>query len=416
MGVVAPNALGTDEFRKALFEGKSGIGHLKESQALNFRCELGGVPPITEEYMEKFLPPFYLQKVENQGIIYGCLSGLEAWKDAGLEIDKDKRTKDAGMVFGSGALALDSSIKKSLDLIFGGEPRKLGSRSISQHMNSGAAAYLNQILGLGYKTQSNSSACITGSEALLMGYHEVSSGRARLMICGSTEGKGQIIWSGFDAMRVLCSDSNDRPEFGSRPMSDTSGGFIPSAGSGALVLETLESAQERGATIYAEILGGAQNCGGLRNGGTMTAPNSEALIDCIESAMKEAEISSNEIDLISGHLTSTKADPLEIENWVKALNLSRKDFPLINTPKSMIGHCIAGAGSVESVACILQLHHGFVHKNVNLTEETIHPLIKELVDTQKIPLESEHREIKTVIKSNFGFGDLNCVLVFKKMS
>jgi 3-oxoacyl-(acyl-carrier-protein) synthase len=414
MGVVTPNALGIDEFRKALFDGKSGIKHWKESEELNFRCQLGGAPPLTEEYLKKYLPLFYIQKLENKGILYGCLAGLEAWENAGLDIIKDQRIKDAGMIFGAGALGLDSYVNNVLLTINEGENRKLGSRVIPQCMNSGAAAFLNQILGLGYKTQSNSAACITGSEAVLMGYEEVASGRARLMMCGSTEGDGKFIWGAFDAMRVLCADSNANPEFGTRPMSESSGGFIPSGGSGALVLESLDSAQERGATIYGEILGGAQNCGGMTNGGTMTAPNSEALIECIELAVTNAGISPNEIDLISGHLTSTRADTLEIENWKKGLNLEGDDFPLINTPKSMIGHCIAGAGSIESVASVLQIHHGFVHKNINITEETIHPKIKELIPTNKIPLESTNQEIKTVIKSNFGFGDLNCVLVFRK--
>ncbi len=228
------------------------------------------------------------------------------------------------------------------------------------------------------------------------------------------QGDGKFIWAGFDAMRVLCPDSNDNPEYGSRPMSESSSGFIPSGGSGTLILESLESAQERGAEIYAEILGGAQNCGGLRNGGTMTAPNSDVLVECIQLALSNAEISSSEIDLISGHLTSTRADSLEIKNWVRGLNLEGDDFPLINAPKSMIGHCIAGAGSIESIASVLQIHNDFIHKNINLTVETIHPRIKELIPSSKIPLETISREVKTIVKSNFGFGDLNCVLIFRR--
>src|SRR5690606_18656976 len=109
---------------------------------------------------------------------------------------------------------------------------------------------------------------------------------------------------------------------GSRPMSATSSGFVPSGGSGALVLESLESAQARGAKIYAELLGGQFNSGGQRGSGTMTAPNSEAVVRCIKDAIRMTGIHPDEIDLISGHLTSTKGDPIEVRNWVAALGRS----------------------------------------------------------------------------------------------
>ena len=414
MGVIAPNALGVADFKQALQEGRSGVRFVEESSELNFRCQIGGVPPIDKTYLEQHLPVFYVEKIENKGVLYGCLAGAEAWQMAGFEINPPSRNKKAGMILGSGALGMDGTSQRLFELIDSGNNRRLGSRSIPQSMNSGAAAYLNQLLRLGHSVMSNSSACITGSEAILMGYHQVASGQANVMVCGSTEGDGRYMWAGFDAMRVLCIDSNNDPEKGSRPMSESSAGFVPSGGAGALVLESLESAKERGATIYAEILGGAQNSGAMLDGGTMTAPNAKAAIECIEMALSNAGVEGGEIDLISGHLTSTKADPLEVQNWLTALGGGAEKFPLINTPKSMIGHTISAAGSIESVACVLQLNEGFIHRNINLTEESIHPQIKELIPTDKIPLETKHQEIKTIIKSNFGFGDLNCCLVFNK--
>lgn len=414
IGVVAPNAIGVDNFESALREGKSGIRFFEESEELNFRCQVGGQPKLSPEIMQEHLPTFYVEKIRNKGILYGCWAGVEACKNAGLEINVSNRNPRLGIIFGSGALGLDSAIGWVLETINSGNNRKLGSRIIPQCMNSGAAAYLNQIIGAGYMVQSNSSACITGSEAILHGYNALQKGDVDQMLCGSTEGDGRYIWAAFDAMRVLVSDSNENPEFASRPMSDSSGGFVPSGGAGALVLETLESAQKRGAHIYAEILGGAQNCGGMRDGGTMTAPNSDALVKCIEMAVERSSIDPKEIDLISGHLTSTKADPLEIINWQKALKLTRDEMPTINTPKSMIGHCIAGAGSIESVACVLQIHKGFIHKNININSDTIHPEIKKTVPQEKLILETKEQDVNTIIKANFGFGDLNCCLVFRK--
>jgi 3-oxoacyl-(acyl-carrier-protein) synthase len=413
IGVVSANAIGTMEFEKALKLGKSGIKYWPELEKLNIRCQIGGAPELESINLDEYLPRLYAAKVTNKAIIYGLLSGIEAWKDADLPLMTKDTDYNSGIIFGSGDLSGDSHLKEIVQYqIDRGEGRKLGSRSISEYMNSGAAAYLNSILGVGNRVQSNSSACITGSEAILLGYEYLSQGKADRMLCGSTEGDGRYIWGSFDAMRVLCADSNEHPEFGSRPMSDSSSGFVPSGGSGALVLETLESAKKRGTKIYAEILGGHTNSGGQRNGGSMTSANSEAVISCIRNAVKDAAIDPNEIDLINGHLTSTKGDPIEIQNWATALNRKGDKFPLINTPKSMIGHSIGGAGSIELVASILQMDKGFVHSNLNL--EKIHPEILKEIDQYCMPTINLEREVSTIIKANFGFGDLNCAIVLRK--
>lgn len=414
LGVVSANAIGVDNYEKALREGKSGIKHWEELEKLNLKCQIGGAPDLDSVDLGDHLPRLLAEKITNKGVLYGMLAGVEAWKDAGLEPNQETTDFTSGMIFGAGDLSFDSFINRDFPAypIDRGESRRLGSRTISECMNSGAAAYLNSILGLGNRVQSNSSACITGSEAVLMGYEYLSEGRADRMLCGSTEGDGRYIWAAFDAMRVLCYNSNDNPEFGSRPMSDSSTGFVPSGGSGALVLETLESALERDAPIYGEVLGGHVNSGGQRNGGTMTAANSDAVVDCIQRAMDAAGIKPEEIDLINGHLTSTKGDPVEIKNWVRALGRSGKDFPMINTPKSMIGHAVAGAGSVELIASVLQLKKDFIHPNLNV--EKIHPEILSEIFGGCIPNTCQSKEVNTVIKANFGFGDLNCALVLRK--
>jgi len=416
IGVVASNGIGKDAFMQALREGKSGIKRLEELKKVNIKCQIGGVPDLASINLNDFLPRLFVEKMTNRGIIYACLSGLEAWKDAGLAPNDDEVDYSSGIIMGAGDLTCSSWINREFPtyLIDRGESRKLGSRTISESMNSGAAAYLNSLLGLGNRVQANSSACITGSEAVSMGYEYLQTGRAERMLCGSTEGDGKYIWGGFDAMRVLCNDSNDNPAFGSRPMSSTSSGFVPSGGAGALVIETLESARNRGAKIYAEILGGHTNSGGQRGTGTMTAPNSEAVVRCIKSAIEAAEIQPDEIDLISGHLTSTKGDPIEIENWVKALNRKGEDFPMVNAPKSMIGHSIAGAGAIELVACALQIKNNFIHPSLN-TEE-IHPKISDKIFGGCVPQHCHEREVNVIIKANFGFGDLNCVIVLKKIT
>ena len=195
-------------------------------------------------------------------------------------------------------------------------------------------------------------------------------------------------------------------------MSGSASGFVPGSGAGALILENLEDALARGANIYAEVIGGSVNSGGQRGEGTMTAPNSIAVQKCITDALRNANITSNEIDAINGHLTATSKDSLEIKNWTEALQRKGADFPYINSLKSMVGHCLSAAGSIESVASVLQIHHQFIFPNLNCDD--VHPEIKELINMSRIPLKYIAAELNTIIKASFGFGDVNGCVVFKK--
>src|ERR1035437_857346 len=226
-----------------------------------------------------------------------------------------------------------------------------------------------------------------------MGYEYIKHGYAKRMLVGSAEHVDPYVYGAFDSMRVLSRKFNDRPEQASRPMSLTAGGFIPGSGAGALILEDLDFALQRNARIYAEVLGGAGNAGGQRLGGTMTAANSTGVIRCINDALASSGIHPRQIDLISGHLTATNADRQEIQNWTQALGRSGDDFPLINSLKSMIGHCLSAAGSIEAVAAVLQIAHQFVHPNINL--EDPHPEILNIVNSNKLPTTMLKKEINT---------------------
>jgi 3-oxoacyl-(acyl-carrier-protein) synthase len=245
-----------------------------------------------------------------------------------------------------------------------------------------------------------------------MGFDRIKSGRAKRMIVGSTSDHGVYVWGGFDAMRVLTYKHNESPEAGSRPMSASASGFVPGSGAGAMVIESLESALERKATIYAEILGGEVNSGGQRNEGTMTAPNSEAVQRCIKKALINSNIEAKDIDAINGHLTATSKDFTEIDNWSKALDLKGNDFPYINSLKSMVGHCLSAAGAIESVASVLQIHHNFIFPNINC--EDLNEEIAALIAGDKIPQGLIEKEVNIVAKASFGFGDVNACLIFRK--
>ena len=412
MGVVAPNAIGLDNFLEAIQEGKSGITFHQKLRDLQFSCCIGGIPSISEELKSQYLNTLQLRGFDSAGILYGCIAGMDAWKDAGFKIDKNSPPDhDSGMIFGTGTSGI-GKFREAIYKIDDQKVKRLGSTVVVQTMASGISAYLGGILGLGNQVTTNSSACTTGTEALLMGFERVQYGKASRMLVGSCSDDGPYVWGGFDAMRVMTYKHNETPKKGSKPMSAQASGFVPGSGAGALVLESLESAMERKATIYAEVLGGNINSGGQRNGGTLTAPNPEAVQKCIVDAMKNANIKSTEIDAINGHLTATIKDPQEIENWTKALDRKGKEFPIINSLKSMVGHCLAAAGAIENVATVLQLKHQFIFPNINCNE--VHQDILNLISKEKIPTKLLRTKINIIAKASFGFGDVNGCIIFKR--
>ncbi|WP_422106555.1 beta-ketoacyl-[acyl-carrier-protein] synthase family protein [Winogradskyella sp.] len=412
LGVVAPNGVDVSEFTDALKTGKSGISFHQNLKDLNFSCQIGGIPNISEALKSQYFTDLQLRGFNSSGILYGCIAGIDAWRDAGFDMKPDSDVDyDTGLIFGTGTSGVEK-FREAIYKLDEGLVRRLGSTVVLQTMASGVSAYLSGMLGLGNQVTTNSSACSTGTEALLMGFEHIKNAKAKRMIVGSCSDHGPYVWGGFDAMRVMTYKHNDQPEKGSRPMSASASGFVPGSGAGALVLESLDSAVERGATIYAEVLGGAINSGGQRNGGTLTAPNPEAVQHCIKNAIRNAEVEAKAIDVVNGHLTATAKDTLEIENWTKALQRSGIDFPYINSTKSLVGHCLAAAGAIECVASVIQLKEQFIAPNLNC--EDLHPDIERLVTKDNIPLKTLELNFDILAKASFGFGDVNACVLFKR--
>jgi 3-oxoacyl-(acyl-carrier-protein) synthase len=412
IGVVAPNATNVADFLKALQSGTSGIRFDQQLADLNFGCQVAGIPPVTQDQIDENFTPLQQRGFKASGMLYGILAGKEAFADAGLQIaPKEGAFEHFGIIFGTGQSG-GEKFREAIHLIDKGKVRRLGSTSVIQTMGSGISAWLSGELGAGNMVTSNSSACSTGTEAMIMGYERIAAGKATQMLIGSTSDSGPYIWGGFDAMRILPTKYNDSPEVASRPFSEDAAGFVPGSGAGAVVLESLESAMERGAAIYCEVIGGAINAGGHRGDGSMTAPNGTAVQSVIKMSIKDARIEASEIDAINGHVTATGKDGYEVKNWSKALNRKEANFPFMNSFKSSIGHCLAAAGSIELVGSILQLKHQQVFKNNNISK--LHPEIKALVHASKIPTETLNIEIDILLKASFGFGDVNACVVLKR--
>lgn len=412
VGVVAGNGLTKQEFCESLKNGKSAIKKHQWMQDVGLNCQVGGIPEIPKEKIFEYLNEEDLIAM-NQVMIYGAIAGIDCWRDAGFTYDKNDRSdydSETSIILGCGMGGVESVIDKMAPRILDKKIQRVGSSFVEQSMHSNSVAKLTGLLGIGGKSTTVSSACTSGTEAIVDGYNYIKYGKTKRAIVGGVEVGHPASWGGFDAMRVINRKSNDNPEKASRPLSASASGFVPSSGAGILMLESLDSALERGAKIYAEIIAGHVNSGGFRNGGSMTAPSSVGVQNCIKATIKEAGIDPRNITVINGHLTATMADPLEVKNWSAALNISPEEMPYIQASKSLLGHGLGAAGGFEGVACALQIRHGFIHGNINCDD--VHPEIKPWED--KILKQTKETQVNIIAKSSFGFGDVNGCLIFKK--
>ncbi len=411
MGILAPNAHGLQDYEQALKEGRSGIRHIEKLKELNFSCQVAGIPQNMQELKTKYLSQESLTAMNN-GMIYGAIAAMDCWVDAGFQIPaRDDNTVDwdTGAFIGSGLSGADTLCYVG-PIIDSGKTKRLGSTIVEQAMSSSNSANIGGILALGGQVTSNSSACTTGTEAIANAFFSIKEGRHKRVLAGASEDSSHYIWAGFDSMRVLARGFNENPTQASRPMSARATGFVPGSGAGILMIESLESALQRDARIYAEIIGVHVNCGGQRNGGSISFPNPFGVQRCIKKAIEMAGISAKDINLINGHLTATMADTMELTNWQQALGCAPHELPLVNSTKSLIGHALGAAGGIECVASVLQLYKGFAHGSVNC--EDLHPKLESF--SKSIVHKTIATDAKILAKASFGFGDVNACLLFKR--
>ncbi len=423
VGAIAPNGIGMAAYRQALKAGKSGITWHEPLKKLNFASQIGGTPPIEVDDILKTIPETDFNKL-NEAMVYSTLAAVECARSSGVEIDLLKGYSqspvdwDSGAFIGCGIGGMDTLFEELGPVMADAESQDpgrgtaaMGTDIVPKVMGSSVSVAVGKFLGLGGQTCTNSSACNTGTEAIFEGFKNIQLGFAESMYVGGAEGSHYGTWAGFDAMRdVLCSKFNDMPEKGSQPMGAGACGFVPGSGAAVLRIESLESAQKRGAKILCELVAAYCNSGGQRDGGTMTFPNAEGVARCIRRVIKDSGISPSEISLINGHLTSTTADPREVGSWIKALELPLDKFPRIQSTKSMIGHTLGAAGALESAAVVDQLSAGYIHPSIN--SENVHPEIRKV--EASIPHALEERPLEYVIKASFGFGDVNGCLLFRR--
>lgn len=411
MGIVSPNAIGVEAYRRALCDGRSGIAFSPQMKELGFACQVGGTPQVPDELIAKYLGAEQLRN-SNSAMKYGVVASIDCWRDAGLEVHPaDSATDwDTSAILGTCSGGADTIGELVVPETNAGRIRRLGSSAAERTMASCVSAFVGGILGLGGQVSTNSSACATGTEAIIEGYWMIRDGRAERVLAGSAEPASIYTWATLDALRVATRKSNDQPRAACRPLSASASGLVPSGGAGVMLLESLSSAQARKARIYGEVLGGHLNSGGQRNGGSITASNPEGQQRCVQEALEACKIRPSKIDYINGHLTGTEGDVKEIRCLSAALQRGLPEMPWVNATKSLIGHGIGAAGSMECVATVLQMANGFLHPSINC--EDFHPEIAEL--EPRVPKTAMPADCRIALKTSFGFGDVNACALFSR--
>jgi len=401
LGAITPLGASIPQFWSGLVAGVSGVRCITRFDASALPCQIAGEIPDfnAEDYIER-------KEIRRMGLNaqIALAAAIQAAQDAGLpEIMPDPER--AGIAFGTGMGGLDI-IDTNVQIL-----RTKGFERVSPFALPGgipnlAAFAISQKLKLIGPSITIATACATGTQAIGEGVELIRRGAADIVITGGTEALiSDLAIAGFAAMRALPVNYNHCPTRASRPFDLDREGFVFSEGAGALVLESLEHAERRGARIYVEIAGHASSADGYHL--AALDPEAAGPIRAMHWALQDAAASPDEVDYINAHGTSTKINDFTETRAIKAVFGERAYRIPISSTKSMIGHAMGGAGALESIASILTLYHGQIPPTINY--ETPDPDL----DLDYVPNETRRDNLRVVLKNSFGLGGQNACLVLK---
>lgn len=400
MGVVSCFGNDVDNFYSQLLAGKSGAKIIQE-----FPCD--DLPTRIGAIISDFDPGEYLDKKQarrvDKFIAYAMVAGKKAVESAGLKGDllEGLNKYKCGVIIGSGMGGMDVFVTGVQSLDQKGW-KKVTPFFVPYIISNMGGALLGMDLGFMGPNYSISTACATANNSIIAAANHIRNGDADLMVAGGSESALiRMGLTGFCACKAL-SERNDAPEKASRPWDKGRDGFLMGEGAGVLVLESLEHAQARGATILAEYLGGGMSCDAYH----MTEPRSdgEGVAFCVQNALNNAGIQAEQVDYINAHATSTPLGDIAEINALKKI-FKNPEAIIMNATKSMIGHSLGAAGGLEAVATIKAILEKKVHPTINLENP-------EADLGFLIPTEAMECEIKTAISNSFGFGGHNATIVF----
>lgn len=397
LGIFSSIGNGVDEVVRSLREGKSGIGLSKERLALGYRSGLMGMLPEID--VKDVLDRKSRLRFAEHGV-YEYIAVKEALKMAGMD-DAYLKSNEVGIIMGNDSSA--KAVIEGVDIIREKHLTQLvGSGNVFQVMNSTLSMNLAVSLGIKGVSFTVSAACSSSSHAIGLATTLIRSGIQERIICGGAQEVNEFSVGSFDGIAAF-STRMDEPTKASRPFDTGRDGLVPSGGGAAVIVESMESALSRGATILGEIVG----YGVSTSGEHLTIPTSEGPYTAMKRAIEDAGMEVSDIDYINAHATSTKiGDANEAEAIGKLMGEWK---PLVTSTKSMTGHELWMAGASEIVYSTLMMNEGFVAPNINLEEKD--PKAAGL----DIPTKAVDKKIDAYLSNSFGFGGTNAALVVKKI-
>jgi 3-oxoacyl-[acyl-carrier-protein] synthase-1 len=396
MGIYSCIGKNLEEVTQSLYKGVSGIGYDQERKDFGFRSGLTGIveKPNLKGVLERRQRVGLAEEAE-----YAYVATAEALAQAGIDMDFLER-REVGIIYGN-----DSSAKAVIESIDAlrqkHDTTSLMSGSIFQSMNSTITMNLATIYKLKGINFTVSAACASGSHAIGLGYMFIRNGLQDIILCGGAQEINQYAMGSFDGLSAF-SIRESEPGRASRPFDRDRDGLVPSGGGASLILESYESAIQRGATILAEIIG----YGFSSNGAHISQPSVEGPVKSLQMALIDAGIAAADIDYINAHATSTPiGDASEAGALHEVFGVSR---PFVSSTKSMTGHECWMAGASEVIYSILMMQNGFIAPNINFENPD------EVSAKLNIVPETIEKEMNVFLSNSFGFGGTNSSLIVKK--
>jgi 3-oxoacyl-[acyl-carrier-protein] synthase II len=403
-GLAAITPLGNDleSSWQGLTAGKSGIGPITRFECSDFSTKIAG--EVKDFDPQHYIPRKQVQRMDrfNHFAVAGSRMLLD---HAGLIIDPEQGSQEVGILIGCGLGGLETIEEFHTRLLKKG-PTRISPFYIPKLISNIAAGQIAIFTKAKGPNLVTTSACASGVHSIGYAFSNIKLGRVKAMICGGVESTiTPMAVSGFKAMRAL-SERNDEPNKASRPFDQDRDGFIIAEGCGFLLLEELEHAQARGATIYAEVVG----FGASADAYHITAPDESGagMAQAMSAAVKEAELDVQEIDHINAHGTSTQWNDLCETRAIKAVFGAHAHKLCVTANKSMIGHALGAAGGIESVFSVMTLDQGLVPGTVNLE----HPDPE--CDLDYVAQGTRKQHVQTVLCNSFGFGGTNACILFQR--
>jgi 3-oxoacyl-[acyl-carrier-protein] synthase II len=400
LGIISPVGIGVAQAWQNIVAGKSGITRITRFDPSPFACQVAG--EVNGFDVAQYLPAKEARRMD-RFVHFGLAAGIEAFKDSGLVVTEENAER-IGVCISSGIGGLPMIEDTHNDFVAGG-PRKISPFFIPATIINMISGNLSIMFGLKGPNFSVVTACTTGTHSIGESFRKIEYGDADVMIAGGAESTiCPLAVGGFSSAKAL-STRNEDSATASRPWDKDRDGFVMGEGSGVLVLEEYEHAKARGAKIYAELTGYGMSADAYH----MTAPSMDGPKRSMLNALRNAGLNPDQVQYVNAHGTST---PLGDKNESEAIKLAFGDYAkklVVNSTKSMTGHLLGGAGGIESLFCVLALHHQISPPTINIFEQDPECDLDYCANTAR------QMKIDVAVNNNFGFGGTNGSLVFRKI-